>query len=106
MDIPSLPPLPLPEGHGANNNAAANNNAIQFLVRQSFIKDVHDLPQELRSHVIVFYEELITLTEGALESWRLIIKEKITTILTVLIPIHDGEPVKLLRSIYPQIYEW
>jgi hypothetical protein len=28
------------------------------------------------------------------------------TILTALIRIHDGEPVKLLRSIYPQIYKW
>ncbi len=23
-----------------------------------------------------------------------------------VIRIHDGEPVKLLRSIYPQIYKW
>ncbi len=28
------------------------------------------------------------------------------TILTVLIRIRDGEPVKLLRSMYPQIYKW
>jgi hypothetical protein len=62
--------------------------------------------QELRSHVIVFYEELITLMEGVLESWQLIAKEKYTTILTALIRIHDGEPIKLLRSIYPQIYKW
>ncbi len=27
-------------------------------------------------------------------------------ILTALIRIHNGEPVKLLRSIYPQIYKW
>jgi hypothetical protein len=106
MDVPSLPPLPLPEGHGANDNAVANGNAVPFLLRQYFIKGVHDFPQELRSHVIVFYEELITLMEGALESWRLITKEKYTTILTALIRIHDGEPVKLLRSIYPQIYKW
>jgi hypothetical protein len=33
-------------------------------------------------------------------------KKKYTTILTALIRIHDGEPVKLLRSIYPQIYKW
>jgi hypothetical protein len=33
-------------------------------------------------------------------------KEKYTTILTALIHIHDREPVKLLRSIYPQIYKW
>jgi hypothetical protein len=49
----------------------------------------------------VYYEELITLMEGASESWQLITKEKYTTILTALIRIHDGEPVKLLRSIYP-----
>jgi hypothetical protein len=106
MDIPSLPPLPLPKGHGANNNATTNNNAIPFLVRQYFIKDVHNLPQELHSHVIVFYEELITLMKGASESWQLIRKEKFTSMLTVLIRIHDEEPVKLLRSIYPQIYKW
>jgi hypothetical protein len=106
MDVPSLPPLPLPEGHDANYNAVANNNAIPFLVRQYVIEGVHNLQQELRSHVIVFYEELITLMEGALESWQLITKEKYTTILTALIRIHDGEPVKLLRSIYPQIYKW
>jgi hypothetical protein len=100
MDVPSLPPLPLPDGHDANNNA------VPFLVRQYVIMGVQDLPQELRSHVNVFYEELITLMEGALESWRLITNEKYTTILTVLIHIHDREPVKLLRSIYPQIYKW
>jgi hypothetical protein len=33
-------------------------------------------------------------------------KEICITILTVLIHIHDGEPVKLLRPIYPQIYKW
>jgi hypothetical protein len=105
MDVPSLPPLPLSNRHGANNNAVANNNAIPFLVRQYFIKGVHNLLQELRSHVIVFYEELITLMEGALESWQLITKEKYMTILTALIRIHDGETVKLLRSIYTQIYK-
>jgi hypothetical protein len=54
----------------------------------------------------VFYDELITLMEGALESWQLITKEIFLTILTALIRIHDGEPVKLLRPIYPQIYKW
>ncbi len=43
--------------------------------------------------------------EGASESWRLITKEKYRTILTALIRIRDREPVKLLRSIYPQIYK-
>ncbi len=33
-------------------------------------------------------------------------KEKYMTILTALIRIRDGEPVKLLRSMYPQIYKW
>jgi hypothetical protein len=64
------------------------------------------LPQELRSHVTMLYEELITLMEGALESWQLITKEKYMTILTAMICIHDGEPLKLLRPIYPQIYKW
>jgi hypothetical protein len=100
MDVPSLPPLPLPYGRDSNNNA------VPFLVRQYVIKGVQDLPQELGSRVIMFYEELITLMEGALESWQLITKEKYTTILTAMIHIHDGEPVKLLRSIYPQIYKW
>ena len=54
----------------------------------------------------MFYKELITLMEGVLESWQLITKEKYTTILTAMIRIRDGEPVKLLRSIYPQIYKW
>jgi hypothetical protein len=31
MDVPSLPPLPLPEVHGANNNAVTHDNAIPFL---------------------------------------------------------------------------
>jgi hypothetical protein len=67
---------------------------------------VQDLSQELHSHVTMFYKELITLMEGASELWRLITKEKYTTILTAMIRIHDKEPVKLLRSIYPQIYKW
>jgi hypothetical protein len=106
MDVPLLPPLPLPEGHGAHNNACTNKNAISFLVRQYFIEGVHDLPKELCSHVIVNYKELIILMEGASESWQLITNKKYTTILTVLICICDREPVKLLRSISPQIYKW
>ncbi len=100
MDVPSLPPLSLPDRHNTNNNA------VPFLVQQYVIMGVQDLPQELCSHVNVFYEELIALMEGTLESWRLMTKEKYTTILTALIHIHDREPVKLLRSIYPQIYKW
>jgi hypothetical protein len=109
MDIPSLPPLPLTDIHDANNNAVESDNAVPFFARQYVIEQgVHNLPQELRSHVIVFYEELITLMEGVSESWRLITKEKYTKILTALIRIRDKEPVKLLRlrSIYPQIYKW
>jgi hypothetical protein len=105
MDVPLLPPLPLSEGHGAHNNTIANNNAIPFLVQQYFIKGVHNLPKELCSHVVVYYKELITLMEGASELWRLITKEKYTTILTALIRIRYREPVKLLMSIYPQIYK-
>jgi hypothetical protein len=106
MDVPSFTPLPLTDRHNANNNAIANNNTVPLFIRQYVIKGVHDLPQGLRSHVIVFYKELITLMEGALESWRLITKQKYTSILTALIRIHDGEPEKLLRSIHPQIYKW
>jgi hypothetical protein len=102
----SFPRPPLTDGHNANDNAVANNNAVPFFVRQYVIKGVNDLPQELRSHVIVFYKELTTLMEGVAESWQLITKEKYTTLLTALIRIRDGEPVKLLRSIYPQIYKW
>jgi hypothetical protein len=106
MDVPLLPHLPLPEGHGAHDNAVANNNSIPFLVRQDFIEGVHNLPKELCSHFIVYYKELIILMKGASESWQLITKDKYTTILTALIRIRDREPVKLLRSIYPQIYKW
>jgi hypothetical protein len=69
MDVPSLPSLPLPDGHDANDNAIANDNTVPFLIRQYVIEGVQDLPHELHSHVIVFYKELITLMEGALESW-------------------------------------
>jgi hypothetical protein len=100
MDVPSLPPIPLSDGHGANINA------VPFLVRQYIIEGVQDLPQKLRSHVTMFYKELITLMEGALESLQLITKEKHTTILTSMIRIRDREPIKLLRSIYPLIYKW
>jgi hypothetical protein len=100
LNVPELPPLPLPDGHNANNNA------IPFLVRQYIIQGVQDLPRELRSHVTMFYEELITLMKGASESWQLIKKEKYMTIMTAMIHLHTGEPIKLLRSIYPQIYKW
>jgi hypothetical protein len=69
MGVLLLPPPLLPEGHGAHNNAIANNNAIPFLIQQYFIEGLHNLPKELCSHVIVYYEELITLMEGASESW-------------------------------------
>jgi hypothetical protein len=106
MDVPLLPPLPLPEGHGAHNNAIANDNAVPFLVRQYFIEGVHNFPKELRTHVIVYYQELIILMEGVSESWWLITKEKHMAILTALICINDREPVKLLGSIYPQMNKW
>jgi hypothetical protein len=61
-NIPELPPLPLPDEHNANNNA------IPFLVCQYIIEGVQDLPQELRTHVPMFYEKLISLMEGASES--------------------------------------
>jgi hypothetical protein len=106
MDVPDLPPnvpelsLPLPDEHNANNNA------ILFLVCQYTIEGVQDLPQELHTHVTMFYEELLTLMEGASESWQLMTKEKYTMILTAMIRLHTGEPIKLLRSIYPQKYKW
>jgi hypothetical protein len=106
MDVSLLISLPLPEGHGAHDNACTNNNAVPFLVQKYFIEGMHNLSKELCSHVIVYYEELVTLMEGSSESWQPITKEKYTTILTVLIRIRDGKPVKLLRSIYPQIYMW
>jgi hypothetical protein len=59
-----------------------------FLVCQYIIKDVQDLPQELRTHVTMFYKELITLMEGASESWRLITKEKYMMILIAMIHLH------------------
>ena len=99
-NVPELPPLPFPDEHNANNNA------IPFLVCQYIIEGVQDLPQELHSHVTMFYKELITLMEGAPESWQLITKEKYMTILTAMICLHNGEPIKLLRSIYSQIYKW
>ena len=67
---------------------------------------MQDLPQELCTHVTMFYKELITLMKGASESWQLITKETYTTILTVMIHLHTGESIKLLRSIYPQLYNW
>jgi hypothetical protein len=70
MDVPLLPPLPLPEGHGAHDNAITNNNAIPFLIQQYFIEGVSNFPQELCSNIIVFYKELITLMERASESWQ------------------------------------
>jgi hypothetical protein len=54
----------------------------------------------------MFYKELITLMEGASKSWRLITKEKYMTILTAMTHLHTREPIKFLRSIYPQIYKW
>ncbi len=64
------------------------------------------LPQELCTHVTMFYKELIALMKGASESWRLITKEKYTMTLTAMIRLHTREPIKLLRSIYPYIYKW
>jgi hypothetical protein len=57
LKVPELPALPLPDEHNANNYA------ILFLVRQYIIKGVQDLPQELRTHVTLFYKQLITLMD-------------------------------------------
>ena len=44
--------------------------------------------------------------ERVSESWQLIIKEKYTMILTAMFCLHNGEPIKLLRLIYLQVYKW
>jgi hypothetical protein len=102
MDVPLLPPLPLPEGHGVQDNAITNDNAVQFLVQQYFIKGVHNLPKELRSHVIVYYKELITLIEGASEScwgsrhpWRMISPFNVTSQPVALKNTHSRHPIGL-----------
>ncbi len=49
--------------------------------------------QELSNHVIVFYNELITLMNAAGPSWQLIRKERYDKIKEVLIRIRNGEAV-------------
>ncbi len=99
MDVPFLPPLPLPDGYNANNNA------VPFLVRRYIIEGAgfatgtafschHVLRRAHHSH------------GGSVRVVATDNKRKYTRILTAMIRIHDGEPVKLLRSIYPQIYKW
>jgi hypothetical protein len=62
--------------------------------------------QELSDHVIVFYNELITLMNAAGPSWQLIRKERYDKIKEVLIRIRNGEAVSHVRRDHPQCYKW
>ena len=54
---------------------------------------------ELSDHVIVFYNELITLMDDTGPLWQLIRKERYDQIKEVLIRIHGGEAVYILGKI-------
>ena len=58
------------------------------------IEGVDRVSQELSNHVIVFYNELITLMNAAGPSWQLIRKERYNEIKEVLVWIRNGEAVK------------
>ena len=62
--------------------------------------------QELSDHIIVFYNELITLMNAAGPSWQLIRKERYDKIKDVLIRIRNGEAVLHVRRDHPQCYKW
>ena len=55
--------------------------------------------QDLSHHVIVFYNELITLMNAAGPSWQLIRKERYNEIKEVLVRIRNGEAVKSVSEI-------
>jgi hypothetical protein len=61
---------------------------------------------ELSNHVIVFYNELITLMNAAGPLWQLIRKERYDQIKDVLIRIRGREAVSHIRRDYPQCYKW
>ena len=54
--------------------------------------------QELSNHVIVFYNELITLMNPAGPSWELIRKERYDKIKEVLIRILNGHTIPVMLS--------
>jgi len=62
--------------------------------------------QELSNHVIVFYNELITLMNATGPSWQLIRKERYDKIKDVLIQNRNGEAVSHVRRDHPQCYKW
>ena len=57
---------------------------------------------ELSDHVIVFYNELITLMNAAGPLWQLIRNERYDQIKDVLIRIRGGEAVSHIRRDHPQ----
>jgi hypothetical protein len=61
---------------------------------------------ELSDHVIVFYNELITLMNAAGPLWQLIRNERYDQIKDVLIRIRGGEAVSHIRRDHPQCYKW
>ncbi len=62
--------------------------------------------QELSDHVLVFYNELLTLMNAAGPSWQLIRKERYDKIKEVLIRIRNGEAVSHVRRDHSQCYKW
>ena len=70
------------------------------------IEGVDRVSVELSNHVIVFYNELITLMNAASPSWQLIRKERYDQIKEVLIRVRGGEAVSHIRRDHPQCYKW
>ena len=96
-DGPQPPPTDAPNAGDPTGPLRIGNFIIEGVDRVSV---------ELSNHIIVFYNELITLMNAAGPSWQLIRKERYDQIKEVLIRIHGGKAVLHIRRDHPQCYKW
>jgi len=94
-----------------NNNSNVpvtknNGNSNVVVGGHHIIEGVVDLTDECRSHVVVFYEQLILQMENASQTNQLMTKEKFLLFKEALLRLRGGKTIIHLWGFYQNIYKW
>ncbi len=99
-DPPQEPPPPPPDAPHVEDPAGP------LVIGEFVIKGVDEVTPKMRKHVIMFYNQVITMMNAAGPSWQLMRKERYDRIKGVLVRICNGDEVKHIRQAHPQCYKW
>jgi hypothetical protein len=96
MFLPNLPPIAhLHEGDVIGDTVVIHGSKIEGILNAS---------EELRRHVTAFYHELIPLSDGAGNSYKLFTRRTYDRILHALVRVPNGEPISSVRSDFTHLY--